>query len=728
MHINNVKIKNFRLLKDVELTLEQTTTIIVGRNNAGKTSFTELFRRLLDENSPKFNLEDFSIPVHDHFWTAFIKWTEDKENPAIREWLPAIEITLILNYDIEMDDLGPLSELIIDLDPTSSEVIANIKYQLKRGEINPLFEGLNYSGIHENIAQEKKNFFRMLKERIPKLYAPSIFAIDPQDNSNQKKIDFQKFKCILQTDFINAQRGLDDTTHRDRDVLGKVVEQMFDIAKSDTASPSENQTAVALEEAVKDIQIKLDTDFNEHLNNLLPALSLFGYPGLNNAALHTETILDVRRLLENHTKILYPGVEGTSLPETYNGLGSRNIIYILFKLFGFFKAYKAEQPAPNFQIVFIEEPEAHLHPQMQEVFIRKLSEIANDFSSRFNDGVKWPIQFVITTHSTHIANEAPFDAIRYFLSTSTGELHTRIKDLRAGFSDRSLKQAKEFLHKYLTLTRCDLFFADKAILVEGPTERLMMPKIIEKIDFDNPPEDSLSSNYLSIVEVGGAYAHNFFPFLNFLEIPSLIITDIDAVKKDVRPTGTYYIKCPVAEGTHTSNSALKSWFDENDITTQILLNKKETEKIKVNLRIAYQVPEVIDVVTVSLELAAAHEEASATVASIATETIDSVEKNKVIIEEMHLPSGRSFEDAFMLANKPLFKINGNDNNELANDAWYKASKVDKTNFALKYALIDTEWSVPLYIRDGLTWLAKKTSVNNGYSTEDLVKEVVETNE
>lgn len=728
MHIKNVEIKNFRLLKDVELTLEETTTIIVGRNNAGKTSFTELFRRLLDENSPKFNLEDFSIPVHDHFWLTFIKWTEDKENLTIRESLPAIEITLTLSYDLEMDNLGPLSELIIDLDPTSSEVVANIKYQLKEGGISLLFEGMSYSGIHETIVQEKKKFFRMLKERLPKLYTPSIFTIDPEDYSNQKKIDFSKFKCILQTNFINAQRGLDDTTHRDRDVLGKVVEQMLDIAKSDTASSSENQTAVALEEAVKEIQLKLDTDFNEHLNNLLPALSLFGYPGLNNAALHTETILDVKRLLENHTKILYPGVEGTSLPETYNGLGSRNIIYILFKLFGFFKAYKAQQPAPNFQIVFIEEPEAHLHPQMQEVFIRKLNEIAKDFSSRFNDGVKWPIQFVITTHSTHIANEAPFDAIRYFLSTRTGELHTRIKDLRTGFSDISLKTEKDFLHKYLTLTRCDLFFADKAILVEGTTERLLLPKIIEKIDFNNPLEDPLSSNYLSVVEVGGAYAHNFFPFLNFLELPSLIITDIDAVKEDVRPKGTYYIKCPVAEGTRTSNSTLKSWFEENDITTQVLLNKRETEKIKVNLRIAYQVPEDRDVTRVNSELTLAIEKTTTLAAGIEMEIIDNVEKKIEIIEEMNSPSGRSFEDAFMLANKSLFKINGNNSNELANDAWDKARGVNKTNFALKYALIDTEWSVPLYIRDGLTWLARHTSQNNDNSTEVLVKEAIETNE
>lgn len=68
------------------------------------------------------------------------------------------------------------------------------------------------------------------------------------------------------------------------------VERMLDIAKKDNSLPDDNNTASLLEDAVKEIQYKLDTDFNEHLNKLLPALSLFGYPGLNSVPLHTETI------------------------------------------------------------------------------------------------------------------------------------------------------------------------------------------------------------------------------------------------------------------------------------------------------------------------------------------------------------------------------------------------------------------------------------------------------
>jgi hypothetical protein len=119
--------------------------------------------------------------------------------------------------------------------------------------------------------------------------------------------------------------------------------------------------------------------------------------------------------------------------QRYNGLGARNLIFILLQLLEFFKSFKATQQAPGLHLVFIEEPEAHLHPQMAEVFIRKLTEITAMFVTMYNDGVPWPVQFVVSTHSSHMANEARFEAIRYFLATSESQAnHLR----QAGSEDR----------------------------------------------------------------------------------------------------------------------------------------------------------------------------------------------------------------------------------------------------------------------------------------------------
>lgn len=139
------------------------------------------------------------------------------------------------------------------------------------------------------------------------------------------------------------------------------------------------------------------------------------YPGLNDPDLRTETALNVASLLGEHTKVFYTGAHGVHLPEGYNGLGARNLIYILLQLLSSHKSFRTNPTLPAVHLIFIEEPEAHLHPQMQEVFIKQLNAAVQVFSAEYPDQ-EWPVQFVVTTHSSHIANAAPFDAVRYFLA------------------------------------------------------------------------------------------------------------------------------------------------------------------------------------------------------------------------------------------------------------------------------------------------------------------------
>ncbi len=678
MRIKKIVVKNFRLLQDVTLTLEDKTTVIVGRNNSGKTSLTELFRRLLSDSSPKFILEDFSMVTHEAFWDAFKYYIESEEKDEVRSKLPTIEVMIFFTYDENDEEFGSLSEFVIDLDVNTKEAIASICYCLKDGKIKALFDGCSFSKDIV-IDKQKLSFYKLMQERIPKLYEVAIMAIDPTDYANRKKMDISSLRTLLQSNFINAQRGLDDTTYKEKDVLGKILTKLFACAMEETAATKDRDITIKLDEMMTGIQEKINTDYNKQIIKLIPTLELFGYPGLNDPKIHTETLLDAQSLLEAHTRIRYEGANGIGLPETYNGLGSRNLIYILLELYQFFKSFQIRNQSAGVHLIFIEEPEAHLHPQMQEVFIRQISKIVKIFEEEFNNDQPWPVQFIITTHSTHMANEAQFESIRYFFISRDNDKYTCIKDLGEGLSDSSYDEDKEFLHKYMTLTRCDLFFADKAILVEGPTERILMPKMIEKVD--EISELKLSSQYISLIEVGGAYAHHFYKLLDFLEIRALIITDIDTVKQGLSESGkTVYCACKTNEGTHTSNAGIKNWFldlqsetvdadDDNESTSVIelseIVSKTDSEKV-INLRrIAYQVP-----------------------------------------EEYLSVFGRSFEDAFMLANLSIFNIEGETDIKKVDAAYKKAQKVEKTNFALKYALDITSWQVPRYIKEGLLWLAE----------------------
>src|SRR3546814_612329 len=157
-----------------------------------------------------------------------------------------------------------------------------------------------------------------------------------------------------------------------------------------------------------------------------------------------------------------------------------------------------------------------------------------------------------------MANEARFEAMRYFLSVADGDGLRRsvVKDLRQGMGNAPAPD-REFLHQYLTLTRCDLFFADKAVLIEGTSERLLLPAMIRKTDAAAAGEPQLGSQYLTVMEVSGAYAHRFFDLLAFLELRTLIITDIDAVKPNEKGKR---VAVPVADGEFTSNGCIKAWF------------------------------------------------------------------------------------------------------------------------------------------------------------------------
>ena len=120
--------------------------------------------------------------------------------------------------------------------------------------------------------------------------------------------------------------------------------------------------------------------------------------------------------------------------------------------------------------------------------------------------------------------------------------------------------------------------------------------------------------------------------------------------------------CPVHEGTATSNACLRAWFDDDSSPTALLATD-DASKVNGHRRIAFQ----------------------------RSETEGG-------------PCGRTFEDAFMLANPTMFNIDEGTHVEQALSAWSKLRNLKKSEFALKHAIDETNWVAPAYIVEGLRWL------------------------
>jgi hypothetical protein len=243
--------------------------------------------------------------------------------------------------------------------------------------------------------------------------------------------------------------------------------------------------------------------------------------------------LEPSTVLGQDAKVHYvvPGNVLAYLPDSYNGLGFKNLVYMVVELLDLHERWNRDEAerAP-LHLVFIEEPEAHLHAQIQQVFIRNVLRLLEE--DKQHDSF-FHTQLVVTTHSPHILYERGFSPIRYFRRISADlEHHTDVRNLSRFKAGEKEKEAREFLQRYLKLTHCDLFFSDAAVLVEGNVERLLMPAMIETA------APRLRSSALTILEVGGAFAHRFRELIEFVGLTTLVVTDLDSVRlKEDAATG-----------------------------------------------------------------------------------------------------------------------------------------------------------------------------------------------
>ena len=688
MVLKKIVVENFRLLKNFKLELKDELSLIIGKNNCGKTSVLVILDKML--NSYEIAWEDVNLAKQKELYNEINEFNGTIEEG--NKFLEAIKLQLYVEYN-DTDSYENIQNFIMDLEPENNIILLefissiNIKNILELKDIIKEREIKDFSTFSRYMSKNFTKYFKIKKYSRGYDKETKKLILDMKE-----EIDSKNIQKVIKVTGIRADRAVsnDEGNH----ALSILTNRYYETYRKNIKDESNSifqELEVELEKADRTLYKiyngeKADDgeDSEGIFRDIIDVVKNYG--GYDNGInISIESSISEKNLLTNNTSLYYKHGDGdsSSLPETYNGLGYLNLIGILFEIETKLQELY-EQPA-DINILYIEEPEAHTHPQLQYIFIRNIKNHINSHRNKLNKEKNKYLQIIITSHSSHIVSECNFDDIIYLKRIDNNILAKNFNSLKEEYGGDEKKEFK-FVKQYLTLNRSELFFADKVICIEGDTERILMPAMMYKVDkiqsSKNESTIPLLSQNISIIEVG-AYSHVFIPLFKFLGIKVLIITDIDSAVKN---NNGKYEKSHPNNATHTSNASIREFFKEDGLdygNNQFKepIEKKGKDKIKDRIRIAYQIPE---------------------------------------IEGDYQAS--SFEDAFISLNKD-FILRNKDNlydygalknfskKEINNDFYkFSLNKIEKKSTFASALLYfdeeenDMEWKVPRYIKEGLLWI------------------------
>lgn len=656
MKITKIRAKNFRLLIDSTLNLRDDLSLLIGRNNSGKTSLIVLLEKFMD--GAQFNVYDYPTCIRHNILSI------DSTTP---DSTLAIQLLMQITYDAN-DDLTDLAELMPDID--SKITTLNVLFESTIDKQSLLLE-----------LEKCPDKRRYISKNLDKHMATKFYVFEDSGTLDyvERRIliekDIKLIKNVVNLQIIHAKRNVSSSEEfrKETKVLSGLTTKFF---RSNSGSPEKafQEINAKMAEMDESLSVTYEAVFEPFLRNAKDFLKL--------TDLRVISDIQSNELISDASQVVYGDLTAT-LPEHLNGLGVMNVLFLLLQIE--MKKESMAKEKKQINLLIIEEPEAHTHPQMQYVFTTQIKSIIGQIKN---------LQTLITTHSSHIVSQCDFKDIRYL--TKTDDNNISIKN----FYDELQKKYTEadqfqFLVQYLTIQSSELFFADKIIFIEGTVEKILLPYFIRQHDksLDLNHDVPLSAQHISIMEVG-ANSKAFAPFLDFLGIKTLIITDLDstlATKSENKAAklgySTTYPACAVSVSTHTSNYSLQYFYSAPDFTHDDFVVWYQQLKCRKVLSIS-------PVINVAFQC-----------------------------EEDNYHA-RSFEDAFIHANLAKIKENINEISGLKSKHLFAENSIDtyeltektlckKSDFAssiLYLALAGAankrvEWATPLYIKEGLEWLA-----------------------
>ncbi|MGX8791839.1 ATP-dependent nuclease [Oceanobacillus sp. M60] len=502
MYISNVTIKNFRNFYDNSIDFHEGINVLIGHNNSGKSNLLRALSIIFDNSVRKrLSVDDFNNSL-----------TIEELKASSPKIVISVCLTQSDDEDLMGDELVTVSNWLTRLQEPYE---AKIQYEF----FLPIGEENRYIAAVKN-ASSRNEIWDIIKSKFIRLYINKTWVGNPEnqisvDNDSLNKFDFQ---------FLDAIRDVERDMFSGKNTLLKNVIDFFidyDI-KSDKSITEEEQKqklrerkddfSIDSHKLIKNIQQRLESGNKEILSYTdgIGASYDKSEPDFEGNITESEIYTVLQLIVKQET--------GMTIPITHNGLGYNNLIFmslLLAKMQVDSDGKYLGNNAKVFPILAIEEPEAHLHPTMQNEFIKFLK---NNID---NKKVK---QIFITSHSTHISSATELDDI-ICLFTNNGKRNVSYPG--QVFTEA---KSKKYVQRFLDATKSNMLFAEKIIFVEGIAEQLLLRVFAEYLGI------SLEKNHVAVISVGGKYFEHFLHLFDSNKDGTInrriaCITDLDPMRK-----------------------------------------------------------------------------------------------------------------------------------------------------------------------------------------------------
>ena len=425
MHISRVVIRNYRNFFHLDVRLQNGVTCIVGENNSGKSNFLRAIRLVVDVNHSSQFRQLLEQDVH-----------SGVDLSEAGQVVISVEFVGYAGEVKQMALLGPC-----EVEPDLARM--HFRYRPTRA-IREQIEAGTHDGKHLSVADDYQ--FELTGGG----------SADPAKVNWNEELGASLRFGDLQAFNVECLPAIRDVTQSLRNTydspLGRILKST-DIENSEkdalveilNKANSEIESQPTINETGSDIKASFADAVGE-------AFEIDVKLGMADPSFSS---------ISRSLKVLLSNDSLDNFEVSRNGLGLNNILYITMLLKYFENRSTSDKSAG--QLLLLEEPEAHLHPQLQRVLYQTLR------SKQF--------QVLLTTHSTHISSLAPIQSFITLTNDGTPATSGVAPKQAAGLSGNECSD----LNRYLDATKSSLLFARKVMLVEGPSELFLIPPIVEAV-------------------------------------------------------------------------------------------------------------------------------------------------------------------------------------------------------------------------------------------------------